>query len=175
VPTPPTTGVPCSYQSSGGGGQGLIQLEAGIGTPSTNFSITPGAVVQTAPFPFASQVTGEVLTGFFDTGYGNPDYGVPTQVVNAGNAPSAVLTIAYEGAFETVTGGTPDLTTLKTTVGGVTGGAKITAANVATELDGYRFIRIRASVVFPPPPGTPLSAILPSIDSVSIPFMIDCP
>lgn len=168
-------GTGCTQQSSGGGGQGLIQLEAGAGTINTMFASSAGSLVQTAPFPFAQNVVGEAVSNFFDTGSFNPDFGAAAEVKNVGNAAGAVLTIAYEGAFEAVTGGSPDLSTLKTTVGGVVGGPVITAADVATELDGYRFIRFRISVSYPSPPNTPSSAILPSVDSIMIPYTTPCP
>jgi hypothetical protein len=168
-------GTGCSTQSAGGGGQGLIQLEAGTGTINTSFATSVGAVVQTAPFPFATNVVGEAVSVFFDTASFNPDFTAVNEVKNLGNAPGATLVVSYEGAFEAITGGSPDLSTLKSTVGGVSGGPPITAALVPTELDGYRFIRVRVSVTYPSPPTTPTSAILPSVDSFSISYTVPCP
>ncbi|HYC77563.1 MAG TPA: Ig-like domain-containing protein [Planctomycetota bacterium] len=163
----------CSNAASGGGGQGLVQLEFGSGSAPTAFALSANAVQGTFPFPFATNVTGELLSNFFDTQSFNPDFTSITELKTT--TPGAVLEISYEGAFETVTGGSPDLTTLKSTVGGVSGGAKITAANAATELDGYRYIRFRASVTYPSPPTTTPTTPLPSIDSITINFNKPCP
>jgi hypothetical protein len=170
-----STTAGCTNQAAGGGGQGLIQLESGTSTPNTSFASSAGAVVTTAPFPFAGEVFGEVVSTFFDTGSANPDYTTFSEISNIGNAAGAVLTVSYEGVFETVTGGSPDLSTLKSTVGGTVGGAPITAANAATELDGYRFIRFRVRITYPTPPSTPSNAILPSVDSISIGYTVNCP
>ena len=170
-----STTAGCTAQAAGGGGQGLIQLESGTAPPNTTFASSAGAVVATAPFPFAGEVFGQVVSNFFDTGSPNPDYTGFVEASNIGNAAGAVLAITYEGVFETVTGGSPDLATLKSTVGGTVGGAPITAANAATELDGYRFIRFRIRITYPTPPATASTAILPSVDSIAINYTVNCP
>jgi hypothetical protein len=89
-----TTG--CSAGASGDGGEGLIQFEAGVGTPSSTFTRSPGAVFTTAPFPFSAGVTGTVTSNFFDTTYGAPDFTSAVESKAQGNAAGATLVIAYE-------------------------------------------------------------------------------
>jgi hypothetical protein len=175
-----TTTPGCSLQASGAGGQGLIQIENGTGTINPAFTpgsgLSTGAVYSTLPFPFSTEVAGEVLSVFYDLSNGNPDLTGVTETKNNGNVAGAVLTISYEGAFEAVTGGNPDLATLKSTA---TGGGLITATNVATELDGYRYVRFRVRVTYPAPPATPPpsppSVVLPSVDAISINYTFPCP
>ena len=98
-----------------------------------------------------------------------------TEVFSLGNAANATLTISYQGAQEAVNS-TPqnpvfDLMTVKTMA---TGGGLITAANI-DELDGYPFIKFVVDVSFPSPPTTPSTAILPSVDTITINYIGACP
>jgi len=166
-----TTG--CAAGAAGDGGEGLIQFEAGVGTPSTTFTRSPGAVFTTAPFPFSAGVTGTVTSTFFDTTYGAPDFTSVAESKTQGNAAGATLLIAYEGAPEsTATPGTPDVTLVKSTQGG----QPITAATLDA-LDGYRFIRFKITITYPAPPATPASATLPSVQDITINYNIapTCP
>ncbi len=160
----------CSNQAAGGGGKGLIQIEAGSGAVPTGFTIVPpsGAVLSTPSFPYANAVSGDAISKFRYSGPGAPDYTSVVESSSLGNAPGATLQISYEGAFEAVNSTpqnpAPDLATLKVTA---TGGGPILAANIS-ELDGYPLIRFRVRVTFPPPPTTSPSAILPSVNDITI-------
>jgi hypothetical protein len=180
----PTLGnIGCSNQASGGGGAGLIQIEAGMGPAATpSFVIVPvptpttGAVFSAPPFALAGMVSGQARSTFFHAGYGAPDYTAATELLNLGNAPGATVAIRYEGAHAAVNS-TPqapahDPSTIKSAA---TGGGPITAANL-DELDGYAFIRFVVDVSYPPPPTTPANAILPSVDMITIQFSspVDC-
>jgi hypothetical protein len=178
----PTVGnIGCSPQASGGGGAGLIQIEAGQGPPvPPSFNIQPvptanaGAIYSNPPFQFGATVTGHAESIFLFPG-GAPDYTSVAEVFSLGNAANATLTISYQGAHEAVnsTSQNPvfDPTTIKTMA---TGGGLITAANI-DELDGYAFIKFVVDVSFPSPPMTPLTAILPSVDTITINYIGSCP
>jgi hypothetical protein len=176
--------IGCGPQASGGGGDGLIQLEAGTGAiPTPSFAINPpptattGAVFVAPPFQFSGGVTGQATSRFRHVGYAAPDYKGAAEVINPGNAPGAVLQIRYEGAHEAVNSppGNPsvDPATIKSMA---TGGGPITAANLS-ELDGYAFIRFVVTVSYPAPPATSPGAILPSVDAIFIGFTapLNCP
>jgi hypothetical protein len=172
----PTVGqIGCSNQAAGGGGAGLVQIEAGQGPPATaSFNILPpptptsGAVFAAPPFAFAGTVTGQGRSGLRYSGTIAPDYTSAVEVFGLGNAPGATLTIRYEGAHPAVNSTPqnpiPDPTTLKTMA---TGGGPITSANL-NELDGYAFIAFVVDFSFPAPPATPANAILPSVNSITI-------
>jgi hypothetical protein len=176
--------IGCSNQAAGGGGDGLVQLEAGQGpTPTPNFQLLPvptpttGAVFSAPPFQFAGGVVGQASSKFRFTGYGAPDYSSVVELVNPGNAAGATLSIRYEGAQEAVNS-TPqspvfDPNTTKTMA---TGGGPITASNI-DELDGYAFVRFVVNVTYPAPPATPSNAILPSVKTITINFSaaVNCP
>jgi Bacterial Ig-like domain len=172
----PTVGaIGCSNQAAGGGGAGLVQLEAGQGpTPTAAFNLVPtstptaGAVFSAPPFGFSGAITGHVDSGLRYSGSFAPDYVSAVEVFNLGNAPGATVMIRYQGAQPAVnsTQANPiaDPATLKTMA---TGGGAITAANL-DELDGFAFIQFIVDIQFPPPPTTPTNAILPSVDSITI-------
>jgi hypothetical protein len=171
-----TGNIGCSPQASGGGGAGLIQLEAGAGAPPTSgFNIIPtptptaGAVFSAVPFAYSTTtITGSARSKFFHAGYPVPDYTSVVETVSPGDQPAATLAIRYEGAYE-ASNSVPqspiaDSATIKAAGAG---GGPITAADI-DELDGYPLIRFVIDVSYPTPPVTPLSAILPSIDAISI-------
>ncbi len=160
----------CSNQASGGGGKGLLQIEAASGPIPTGFLVVPatGGVISTPTFQYANGVNGDALSNFFYTGYGAPDFTSVVETFSVGNAPNAALQISYEGAFEAVNS-TPqnrifDSGTIKSTA---TGGGPILAASI-NELDGYPFIRFRVHVSYPAPPATPSNATLPSVNDITI-------
>jgi hypothetical protein len=169
--------IGCTNQASGGGGAGLVQMEAGQGpTPTVNFNLQPvptptsGAVFSNPPFQFGGTIQAQARSDFRYTGLSVPDYTGAVEVFNVGNAAGATLQIHYEGAFEDV-GSTqlnriPDPATIKSMA---TGGGPITAANL-DELDGYPFIRFVVIASYPAPPATPVTATLPSVDSITINF-----
>jgi hypothetical protein len=181
----PTVGaIGCSNQAAGGGGPGLVQIEAGVGPPPTvNFNLQPvptatdGAIFSGPAFQYSGGVTGQATSKFLYTGYGAPDYTSAQETFTLGNAANATLTIRYEGAQEAVNSTaqnpTYDPTTIKSQA---TGGGPITAANIS-ELDGYAFIRFVVNVGFPPPPTTAPNAILPSVDRIQIFYnaALNCP
>jgi hypothetical protein len=171
--------IGCSNQAAGGGGDGLVQMEAGSGpTPTVNFNLQPvpsgssGAVFSAPPFVFAGgMVTGQGRSGLRYSGFPGPDYTSAVEVFNLGNAAGATVMIRYQGAHEAVNS-TPqnpiaDPSTIKSTVGGLPGGMPITAATL-DELDGYAFIEFIVDISYPAPPATPSNAILPSVDSITI-------
>ena len=169
--------IGCSNQAAGGGGDGLVQIEAGVGPPATpSFMLLPtptgttGAVFSAPPFAYSGVVTGMGFSTFRYAGVAAPDYGPPVEVFSIGNAPGATLLIRYEGMQEAVNSTpqnpVPDPTTIKSMA---TGGGPITAANI-DELDGYPFIKFVVEMSFPPPPTTPVNAVLPSVDSITINF-----
>ena len=105
-----------------------------------------------------------------------PDYSNAVEVLNPGNVAGTTVTIHYQGALEAANS-TPqnpilDPATIKSMA---TGGGPITAANL-DELDGYAFIEFIVDFTYPAPPMTPPSAILPSVDSITINFSApSCP
>ena len=174
--------IGCSAQASGGGGAGLVQVEAPAPTP-LNFNLQPapspttGAVYSNPPFAYAGGlVTGEGRSGLRYAGAPAPDYTGAVEVFSLGNAPSTAVTIHYQGALE-APNSTPqnpifDPATIKSMA---TGGGPITAANL-DELDGYAFIEFIVDFAYAAPPTTPPSAILPSVDSITINFSApSCP
>ncbi len=128
------------------------------------------------PFIYAGGlVTGEGRSGLRYTGVPAPDYTGAVEVFSLGNAPSATVSIHYHGALE-APNSTPqnpilDPATIKSTA---TGGGPITAANL-DELDGYPFIEFIVDIAYAAPPLTPPSAILPSVDSITINFGAPAP
>jgi hypothetical protein len=172
--SPVVGAIGCSNHAAGGGGAGLVQIEAAQGpTPSASFDLQPtptattGAVFS-AP-PIQAGILGQADSGFRYTGSPAPDYTGVVEVFNLGDAPGATVTITYEGAYEAVNSapGNPvmDPATIKMAA---TGGGPITAATL-DELDGYPFIRFRVILTCPTPPSSPNPA-LPSVDSIAINF-----
>lgn len=158
----------CGDQSSGAGGRGVYQFEDSDGVVNTSF--IGGAVsngnISAITFPFSTSVSGTAVSNFFDLGYGSPDLTGITTTFNIGNAPSAVVSITFQGAFEALSGGGPDPATIS---------APVTAANF-NQLDGYRFIRFTVTVSYstqallqPVPP------TLPSVSNISISYSTPCP
>ena len=107
--------------------------------------------------------------------FGNVSWTLRCSSSAEGEPPNATLTISYQGAQEAVnsTQQNPilDPTTIKTMA---TGGGLITAANI-DELDGYAFIWFVVDVAFPAPPVTPTTAVLPSVDTITINYLGTCP
>jgi hypothetical protein len=174
----PTVGaIGCSNQAAGGGGDGLVQIEAGQGPPATpSFMLLPtptpttGAVFSAPPFAFGGTVTGTGFSNFQFVGVPAPDYTSAVVVSSLGNAPGATIVVRFEGAQEAVNS-TPqnpvfDPATIKSMA---TGGGLITPANI-DELDGYSFIRWFIDLSYAAPPATPIGATLPSVDSITINF-----
>ena len=169
--------IGCSNQAGGGGGDGLVQIEAGQGPPATpSFMLLPpptpttGAVFSAPPFAFGGTVMGSGFSDFLHTGVPAPDYTSAVVVFSVGNAPGATVVVRFEGAQEAVNS-TPqnpifDPATIKTMA---TGGGPITPANL-DELDGYPFIKWIVEMSYAAPPTTPFSAVLPSVDSITINF-----
>jgi hypothetical protein len=166
--------IGCSNQASGGGGAGLIQIEAGLGPPATpSFNILPsptptsGAVFSAPPFVFAGGVFAQARSVFRYAGPA-PDYTGAVETSSIGNSPNAAILIRYEGAFEAIDSTplnpVPDLATIKSAA---SGGGPITAATL-DELDGYPLIRFVVTTVYAAPPLTPPGAILPSVDRIII-------
>jgi hypothetical protein len=174
--------IGCSNQAAGGGGDGLIQLEAAQGpVPTASFNVLPapggssGAVFVGLQLAGGGLITGHAESDLFVAEPG-PNYSTPTELFNLGNAQGATLTIRYEGYQEAVNSSPQvpviDAATFKSMA---TGGGPITAANI-DELDGYRFIRFVADVSFPAPPATLPTAILPSVDRITISYTTSiCP
>jgi hypothetical protein len=166
----------CSDHQSGRGSPGLYQFEDPDGIINTNFTPagggTNGANISVVPFPFTSQITGIAERVFFDTGYGDPDYDpttvITTTTLGANPAPGSAIFVEFQGAFESLTGGTPDLGTLSPWVSG---------ANI-DQLDGFRFIRWRVRMTFDVPnaagTGTTPANSLPSAQFISFGYSIPC-
>ena len=123
------------------------------------------------PFIYAGGVvTGQGRSDFRYVGPFSPDYTSAVEVFSLGNVTGATVMIRYEGAQEAVNS-TPqvpviDPATIKSMA---SGGGPITAANL-DELDGYPFIRFFVDFTYPAPPLPPPTAILPSVDSITINF-----
>lgn len=158
----------CGDQSSGVGGRGVYQFEDSDGIVNTSFigGSTANGNISAVTFPFSANVSGTAVSNFFDLGYGSPDVTGITTNFSIGNAPGAVVTITFQGAFEALSGGGADPATLS---------APVTAANFNL-LDGYRFIRFTATIAYstaalllPVPP------TLPSVSLISIAFNTPCP
>ena len=171
----------CSDHSSGTGGFGLYQFEQpGMTGPNTSFlpsgGGTGGANISVVEFPFDAQTVGGTATSiFFDTGYGDPDYDPATvmeQTSVGTNPPSPVLVVVeYQGAFEALAGGTPNLSNISPWV---------TGPNI-DQIDGYRYVRFRIRMEIPTPntmgTGTLPTNSLPTVDIVSFGYSapINCP
>src|SRR6185436_14381786 len=132
--------IGCTNQASGGGGPGLVQMEAGQGPPPTaNFNLQPtptptsGAVFSNPPFQFGATIQAQARSDFLYSGVSVPDYTGAVEMFNLGNAAGATLQIHYEGTFEALnsTQGNPipdtDPAKIKSMA---TGGGPITAANL---------------------------------------------
>jgi hypothetical protein len=164
-----TTTTGCSQQAAGGGGQGLIQLEAAVGTPGPLAS-SAGAVVQTVASANAVTWGGEVLSTWIDTGTFAPTWTSAVETVVLGALAGASLVVEYEGAHAGADGATPDLSTLKSTTTGAPGGPPITAATI-TALNDFRFIRFRVRGSIGAAPGAVIpEADLPRLESVVLNF-----
>jgi|GEM_PF-4594342 len=158
----------CGDQASGRGGLGLYQFEDADGLISTTFtggSLVNGNIIATQ-FPYSSVITGSAMSNFFDLGYGDPDITNISTNFNVGNAPGAVVSITFQGAFEALSGGGADPATLS---------APVSAANF-NQLDGYRYIRFNVNISYstaallqPVPP------TLPSVSNITISFNTPCP
>lgn len=177
--SPVVGAIGCSSQAAGGGGPGLVQLEAGAGTPPTvSFNLQPTPTATTGAVFSGLTLTptfaGEGRSDFRFTASA-PDYTGTTEVFTLGDIPGATVTIRYEGAFEAVssTQQAPayDPATVKFVA---TGGGPITAANL-DELDGYPFIRFVVAFSVPTNPPAPANAVLPSVDSIAINFSAQQP
>jgi hypothetical protein len=167
----------CTNQASGRGGPGLYQFEDPDGIINTNFTPagggTNGANISVVAFPFTSQIGGTAVRTFFDTGYGDPDYDPATVVtmssLGANPAPGSAVFFEFQGAFETLTGGQPDLTNLSPWVSGPN----------LDMIDGYRFIRWRVRFTFDVPnamgTGTTPANTLPSAQFIGFGYSIPCP
>ena len=86
---------------------------------------------------------------------------------NLGNVPGGTVAITYQGAFENVTGGGPNLATLT---------APVPGSNI-NALDGYRFIRFNINVSYAAPPVSNENNTFPTVDSIAINFRapLNCP
>ena len=137
---------------------------------------TGGANISVVEFPFDAQTVGGTATSiFFDTGYGDPDYDPATvmeQTSVGTNPPSPVLVVVeYQGAFEALSGGTPNLSNISPWV---------TGPNI-DQIDGYRYVRFRIRMEIPTPnvqnTGTLPTNSLPTVDIVSFGYSapINCP
>lgn len=163
-----TTTPGCSLQASGGGGQGLVQIES-TGVAAAPTSVSAGAVVQTLALPIGAGLTGiEALSAFYDSGKFAPDWTGAVESFVVGPLAGSSLTIRYEGAHATVSGSGPDLATLRATVDGQPGGAPITAAGLDA-LDGYRYVRFRIVADVPQAFGA-ASTDLPQVFGVTLNF-----
>ena len=166
----------CSDHASGAGGNGAYQFEDPDGMVNTNFvpagGGTGGANISVIPFPFSSTITGIAQREWFDTGYGDPDYDPSTIVtmtsLGANPAPGSAIFVEFQGAFETLTTGQPDLTTLSSWV----------EAPAIDQLDGRRFLRWRVRITFDAPnsmgTGTTPTNTLPSAQFVGFGYSIPC-
>jgi hypothetical protein len=152
-----------SGADGGNGGGGLIQIEDQDGAVSTASVVFNPANPFIQVFPFSVSINGVATSVFFDTGTGNPNFGTPTEVVNTGANGS--VSIVYRGAFEALSGGSPDPATIFPPVG--TPG--LTAAQI-DQIDGFRYIRFEITLSFPPPPASNLMTALPFVDMITIPF-----
>ncbi|HYC78158.1 MAG TPA: Ig-like domain-containing protein, partial [Planctomycetota bacterium] len=163
-----TTTTGCANWASGGGGQGLIQLENTTAQPVVA-STSVGAVVASSPpaFVVGGGLGGEAVSQFFDSGTFAPDWIAATETVVPGSLPGASLVVTYEGAHADFSGTSPDFGTLKTTANG----APIVAGTLDA-LDGYRFVRFRIrGAIDPSAVGTPnLAASLPRVDEISLTY-----
>ncbi|MAG55964.1 MAG: hypothetical protein CMJ83_06715 [Planctomycetes bacterium] len=164
----------CGDHASGPGGNGLYQFEDADGMINTNFlgGQAGGMNVNVELFPFSTTVSGIATSVFFDTAYGDPDYD-PTSVVEtidfgANPAPGSSVVIEYQGAFESLTGGQPDLNNLSAFVVG-------TDLNM---LDGYRYIRFRVTISYDAPnaagTGTTPANTLPTVSDIRFEYSIPC-
>lgn len=152
-----------SGADGGNGGGGLLQFEDMDGVIATGSGIfnPPSPFVQV--FPFSVAINGVATSKFFDTGTGNPNFDTPTQTfVNGDNG---TVSIVYRGAFEAVSGGSPDPSTIFPPVGQ----PGLTAAQI-DQIDGYRYIRFEITLSFPPPPASSLSTALPFVNDITIPY-----
>lgn len=167
-----TPGIGCSAQSSGEGGQGLIQLEvpATAAAPVVGL-ISNGAVVQTTtalPVITGGTVVTTATSQFFDSGRFAPDWLSAVEVTTLGPLAGVAISIRYEGAHVLPDGSGPDLSTLRSTTDGQPGGPAITAATLST-LDGYRYVRFTANGTAPFTAGaTTNSAMLPRVESITL-------
>jgi hypothetical protein len=154
----------CSLQASGGGGQGLVQIESPGGTVAAP-SVSAGAVVQA----LATATSFTALSAFVDSGAFAPDWTGFVENFVLGPSAGATLAIRYEGAHEAADASGPDLTTLRTTVDGQPGGAPIGAADVDA-LDGYRYVRFRITAAVPAAAGTAATDV-PRVLDVALHFV----
>ena len=157
----------CGDQSSGVGGRGVYQFEDSDGIVNTQFigGSTANGNISTILFPFSTTVSGAAVSNYFDLGYGSPD--ITSIVTNfaLGNAPGAAVNITFQGAFEALSGGGPDPTTLS---------APVSAGNF-NQLDGYRFVRFTAVISYSTQALLqPIPPTLPSVSLVSIAFNTPC-
>jgi hypothetical protein len=144
----------CGNQAAGRGGAGLYQFEDSDGIVATNFAGIPlgAANVAVVQFPYSTTVVGTAVSTFFDTGYGAPDYTFVAESASLGTVPGGTLGITYQGAFESVSGGGPDLSTPTAPVPGA----------AIDSLDGRRFIRFTIAVSYSSPPVSTATHTFPS-------------